>query len=264
MSPPVTGRAGRLIQLCRFAVQTAALTVTVAGSYAAIRGMGIPKWAFFAIVILTGLFFCGWMCPFGTVQEWLRHVGKGATGLGLAIPGRIGRYLQFSRYVLLLAMAALAVDFYDPRNAFSGYFSGGVGETAVYVAMGVFFLLSLFTDRPFCRYFCGFGAQYGLMSVLRVFAVKRDRNACVGCGKCDTTCIMGIRVSSANTVRHPHCINCFKCVSSCPITGALGTGFAFPRVSDARALTGSPARPGQGTNGSPPQDDNGQTSATGE
>lgn len=240
MTNSTRGRRGRTIQLCRFAAQTAALIITVAGSYADIRGMGIPRWAFFAVIISMGLFFCGWMCPFGTVQEWLRHVGKSATGLTLAIPGHVDRYLQLGRYVLLLVVVALAVDFYDPRNAFSGFFSGQIAETAVYVTMGVFFLVSLFVDRPFCRYFCGFGAKYGLMSVMRVFAVKRDGNACAGCGKCDKACIMGIPVSSANAVRHPHCINCFKCVSSCPVPEALTAGFAPPRLSDVQALARRP------------------------
>ncbi len=220
------------LQLGRFVVQATALVITVVGAYALIKGMGVPKWAFYTIVIMGGMFFCGWLCPFGTIQEWLYHVGQSTIGYSLKIPPRIDRLLSYSRYLVLIVLGVFAIEIYEPRLAFSGYFSGKSAEVGAYAMLGGFLLLALFMERPFCRYLCGFGAHYGLLSIIRLFSVKRDSAKCVKCKKCDARCLMGVRVSSTAVVRHPHCINCFKCISTCPVSGALAYGMAFPRLPD--------------------------------
>ena len=85
-----------------------------------------------------------------------------------------------------------------------------------FYAMIVFSILSLFINRPYCRWFCPQGAIYGVMSFLRIFTIKRDSNTCVQCKQCDRACPMGIQVSTSTDVLNPQCIDCFQCISSCP------------------------------------------------
>lgn len=124
----------------------------------------------------------------------------------------------------------------DSRRAFFFTLAGKSVEVAAYTVLGIILFLALFVDRPFCKYLCGFGALYGLSSVFRVFTLKRAATACVGCGKCDASCPMGVEVSSCHSVRDPHCINCFACVAACPVKGALKAGFSLPGRNDTAAL----------------------------
>lgn len=223
-------RYGRL--LC----QTIALALTVLGYFAFIRGFGMPKWMFAATVLLSGLFFCGWVCPFGTIQEWLRSFGKNVLGITWKIPTHINRYLLFSRYVFTALGLVAIVSSLDARKTLVMALSGRIAGAAAIAVLAGLLLLSLFVDRPYCKFLCGFGALFGLASMVRFFAVKRNAAACAGCGRCDASCMMGVEVSLANNVRDPNCINCGKCVAACPVPGALGIGFAPPCKADVAAL----------------------------
>lgn len=118
------------------------------------------------------------------------------------------------------------------RRAYFGLITGQVLEISLYVGLGLVLVLTLLMDRPFCRYVCGFGALFGLLSMARVFTVKRDAGKCANCSQCDDACAMGIKVSKQENVRSPHCINCLKCTSSCPVPEALTFGPALPRLKD--------------------------------
>lgn len=227
----------KAIGYCRFVVQMTALALTIAGMSALVRNMGLPKWAFISAVILTGMFFCGWMCPFGTIQEWLRRAGKRLTGRTLRVPERIDRYLRLSRYAILPLEAVVFFSAFDSRRAFAMAMAGHTVETAAYVILGVMLALSLFMDRPFCKYLCSFGAVYGLSSIFRLITIKRNGEKCINCGKCNRTCQMGVQVSKAHNVRDPHCIQCGKCLAACPVPGALQAGITLPCLDDARAAS---------------------------
>ncbi len=118
------------------------------------------------------------------------------------------------------------------RRAYFSLITGQVLEMSLYIGLGLVLVLSLLMDRPFCRYICGFGALYGLLSMARVLTVKRDTGKCANCQRCDAACAMGIKVSTKKNVRSPHCISCLKCTSSCPVPKALTFGPALPRLKD--------------------------------
>lgn len=220
----------------RLAVQAAALILTVLGYFLLVRNFGLPHWAFFLTVVAFGMFFCGWVCPFGTVQEWFRAVGRKLFGITYRLPVRAARYLAFSRYIVVVLGGAFAWSALEARRTFISATMGEVAETAAYAVLGVLLALSLFVDRPYCRFLCGFGAVAGLASMARLFGIKRDGGKCTGCGRCDTACMMGVEVSRAHNVRDPNCINCGKCLAACRVDGALRTGLTIPCKADAAAL----------------------------
>lgn len=235
----------RRLQYSRLAAQVLGLVLTVIGYYyVVVRGFGVPKWLFVGSVIVAGLFFCGWFCPFGTVQEWLRHLGK-KIGLNLAVPTRVNRYLSFSRYLLIPLSSIAFFSFLDSRRIFISAITGDIAAAGALAILAAILLLSLAVDRPFCRYLCGFGAIHGLFSMARVLGLRRDAVKCVGCRKCDKACMMGVEVSLAHAVRDPHCINCGKCMGVCPVPGALTAGVTIPSRVDVTALHKKYVRPGK-------------------
>ena len=210
-----------------------------------IAGFGEIWSGLLAVTLLASLFFgnffCGWLCPFGTLQEWLGRAGAKLFGKRYRIPRKAERYLRFSRYFIYAVIIAneslkFAVGFglassFNSNSHFlclidtlaseglSGISSAVNTLTLVY--LGSYILASLFVDRPFCRYFCPDGVPYGLASLARICSIKRDESTCIGCNRCSIVCPMNIDVAAAHKIRDAGCINCMMCISECPVDGAL-------------------------------------------
>jgi ferredoxin-type protein NapH len=185
---------------------------------------------FLGAALLTGAWFCGWLCPLGTAQEWLGKIGKRIIGRRLRVPPAVERFARPLRYALLgLSLAGIGWLAFasEPYQTFTGLLAGHTAYVAVFswVALGLFLALSLLVDRPFCRYFCVDGAQHGAVSLIRLFTIRRDPAACTGCRACDRACPTQVRISSSAHVRNPQCVNCMECLSACPEEGALRYGF---------------------------------------
>lgn len=168
--------------------------------------------------ILLGPFFCGWMCFVGFYQDCLRYIGKFIKKDPLEIDEKFHKYLKYSRYFLLIGSLTIGGLFLFPGKAwysFSQLIKGHVIiDITLYflLALGI---LSLFTRRFFCRYFCTFGAKLGLYSLLRPITINRN-SSCIACKRCSHACPMHIQVDKINSLANPNCINCLKCLETCP------------------------------------------------
>jgi len=220
------------IQLARFFTQILFVALTVA---AILNELPIFKIAIIGSAVLGGVYYCGWACSFGFLQDIGSKLGKMLGIKKRQIPKGIHQVAVYLRYVLAVATAAIASDLiftlmqFEARGALLGFLGGRVPTTAALVSIGVFFLLSVKYDRVYCKYVCPEGGRYGLMSLLRPFSIKRNAETCVNCGKCDTACPMQINVSKADKLRSPQCVNCFECLSACPVEGAMEYGYVFAK-----------------------------------
>ena len=80
-------------------------------------------------------------------------------------------------------------------------------------------LLSLFVERPWCKYACPYGAVLGITNLFRVFQIRRVEATCKADGACSILCPMNIPVDAVKTVRDHQCISCLECTSEaiCPV-----------------------------------------------
>jgi len=186
----------------------------------------------FAGAVLLGPLFCGWICPFGTFQEWIGKLGKKIFGkkYNRFIPYKFDKYLRYLRYgvlAMVLVMTArsgqLVFEGIDPYYALFQFWTGEVAVTGL-ILLAVSAVLSLFVERPFCKYACPYGAVLGLFNLFRIVPLKRNSATCISCSKCDKACPMNIPVSSVETVRNHQCISCYQCTSDdgvCPVDSTV-------------------------------------------
>ena len=185
----------------------------------------------FLVAILFGPVFCGWVCPLGSIQEWFGKWGRKLfkRRYNHFIPIKLDKALRFLRYLVLtwvLYMTAysgkLIFSDFDPYYALFNFWTSEVAISGILILV-VTLGLSLFVERPWCKYACPYGAVLGLTNLFRIFKIRRKESTCKADGACDIICPMNIPVSQQTIVRDHQCISCLECTSEamCPVSNTV-------------------------------------------
>ncbi|MGB9678874.1 MAG: 4Fe-4S binding protein [Thermoanaerobacteraceae bacterium] len=185
----------------------------------------------FIIAILFGPLFCGWICPFGTFQEFIGKLGKKIfkKRFNNFIPYKYDKYLRYLRYFVLtwvlyatILTGKLIFQDVDPYYTLFNFWTSEIAVGGI-IILFITFILSVFIERPWCKYLCPYGAVLGIFNLVRLFPIKRNNKTCINCKICDRNCPMNIKVSEKTIIRDHQCISCLKCTSeySCPINNTV-------------------------------------------
>ena len=196
------------------------------------------------IGVLLGRFVCGFLCPFGWLQDLLHKIpGKKLSTKKL----KPLRYLKYAvllfAVVLLPALVVNDVGMGDPffckyicpQGVLEGAIPLSAVNEGIRAALGSLFtqkliiliavvVLSILFYRPFCKWICPLGAFYALMNKVSLLGIKVDEHKCVSCGKCAKACKMDVDITKSPN--HTECIRCGKCITACP-TDALSFHYGF-------------------------------------
>lgn len=214
------------IQVIRKTIQFVFMGMVVLGIYFGFRRNF--RYIMF-LSLIAGNYFCGWVCPYGTMQEIFGDIGDKIFKKKYKMPYGIQKYLQFSRYIIyfILTIETLKVILspYDSYKVFMQSF-GSLPSLPIIavILMFSFLIISLVFERPFCNYLCPESFKYAARSITRIFTIKRDEGKCINCKKCNKVCSMNIEVSEIKNMRSLQCINCFKCIGACPVERTLAYG----------------------------------------
>ena len=189
--------------------------------------------AFLTMSLLLRKGFCSWLCPVGTISEWLWKLGRSTFGRNFRLPRWADIPLRGLKYILLglflwavgsMSAAAIRAFLDGPYGIIADVkmlnFFRYLSVTAA-VTLGVLALLSIFIQNFWCRYLCPYGALLGLLARLSPVKIRRRADACIDCGKCAAACPSWIPVDRLASVRTPECTGCYECIAVCPVESAL-------------------------------------------
>ena len=187
--------------------------------------------------ILMGRWICGFLCPFGLIQDLLYKIKTPKVR-----KSPVTRILSYLKYVILVVFVIIMPVLYAsqsfPLPGFckyicpSGTLLGAGGLLSNEANHNMFSMLgplftwkfcllvgiivgAVFIYRLFCRFLCPLGAIYGLFNRISILGIRLEKPKCTNCGICTGACDMDIR-----HVGDHECISCGNCITACP-TGAI-------------------------------------------
>jgi polyferredoxin len=252
------------------------------GAVQAVIGSARYAFSFYAVGLMIGFglifgrLICGFLCPFGLLQELLhkiRFLGaeqreriSAAKYVPPAKSGKIAKQARLVKYAILavfvFALPLLTkgeMEVGDP--AFCKYIcpagtitAGGpllAANPPMRENLGWLFALKtsialitvigcLASYRFFCKFLCPLGTFYGLFNSFALYRLRLEKDVCVNCGACASACGMG--VDPARAPDSPECIRCGDCVKTCPVS-ALSAGFRSARHQSQGVNDVTPASP---------------------
>ena len=194
--------------------------------------------------VLLGRFICGFLCPFGWLQELLHKIPTKKLSTKKLKPLTYVKYAVLVVMVFLLPMLMKGdigigdpyfCKYLCPQGVLEGAIPLSIANSGIRAALGSLFnwklgvlitvvVLSVLFYRPFCKWICPLGAFYALLNRVSLFQMKVDKDKCVSCGKCARACKMDVDVTKSPN--HTECIRCGMCVKACP-TGAVRFRYGF-------------------------------------
>jgi len=199
-----------------------------------------------AVGALFGALICGWVCPFGLLQD-----------LGAKVPIRkfqLPLWVGWFRYVVLAgAVFAIPWLFGEGHPLFicricpAGALEKAVPDVitqavtgreivwpnAVKITIVVTMIVAMFiTIRPWCRVLCPLGAIFGFLNRFSVVSMRLEEHKCSACKRCRTLCVYG--GAPDKDPNHHGCLRCLECTRCGPGALTVGTVFGPEGAGDNR------------------------------
>jgi len=201
-------------------------------------------WAMATVVltIVFGRFFCGWVCPFGSIHHIFSYWALRSKSASQKIKLNKYRKAQGIKYLILLfllggllfpsAAVSLQTGLLDPiplvtrsfnlvllpvvDGAFNAIWSDGRFHQLGWLIFLIFLsavLLNFFIPRFYCRFICPLGALFALLGRFAIWRIGKRRSECANCMLCQSGCQVGCE--PAGSFRASECILCFNCLDGC-------------------------------------------------
>ncbi|MCK5346272.1 MAG: 4Fe-4S binding protein [Candidatus Heimdallarchaeota archaeon] len=190
---------------------------------------------FVVVGVLVGKMFCGWICPFGLIQELFHKI----PGKKIKLP----KFTGYFKYGFLIITVVLIPIFWGtsagtgtPSEAFfcnicptaaleatipvqiqlvaegqlslHVFFINLLTGVKFWILIGFIFLF-IISKRPFCKVMCPIGAIFGLFNFISFFKMKVDPAKCTSCNKCEKECPVDHAIN--DSCSSPECIRCLEC-----------------------------------------------------
>jgi len=176
-------------------------------------------WGAVAIVIMLwgrGV-FCGWLCPFGALQELINETARRLKIRQFELPFAVHERLWAIKYIILLALFGLSLDsmalaeqFAEVEPFKTTFLLKFDRQWPFVLYASALLIINIFTRKVYCRYICPLGAALAIPSSVRLFDWLKRRHECGPCTTCAVECeIQAIHPDGTINLREcHHCLDC--------------------------------------------------------
>ena len=166
--------------------------------------------------------FCGWVCPFGIIQEYIYKIKN------LILPEKIAKkislefsnkfhfklvYLKYAIFIILMTTAIISIAWGERLaevEPFKTVFYLHFERQWYFVSYAAILIgISALSYRFFCKYMCPVGASFGLLSKLKIFSIKRYEE-CKSCKICARSCTIRA-IDDKGKINRSECFYCLEC-----------------------------------------------------
>lgn len=188
--------------------------------------------ALLLLTLIIGRLFCGFICPFGTVSEYINYLNPFRKKTN-KLPQQIDRKLKLLKYVLLIFNVIAVGIFFNliyesacpimtvtmlsrPRILIPGIF-----------LLSLVMLLNILVIRFWCRYLCPYAALMncihfiGRKLKIKRLMIRRNLETCIDCFQCQNNCQMNIDILDKEDIEDSNCVHCLNCMRVCRVDKAL-------------------------------------------
>ncbi|MFC4259199.1 transcriptional regulator NosR [Marinobacter lacisalsi] len=177
-------------------------------------------WAVVAgIILLWGrAVYCGWLCPFGALQELVNEIARKLKVPQYTVPFPIHERLWAIKYIILLVLFGVSLDSMATAEQlaevepFKTAITLRFDRSWPFVTYAVLLVVvNIFTRKVFCRYMCPLGAALALPTKVRVFDWLKRRKECGNpCRLCEKECEVQA-IHPDGTINYQECHYCLDC-----------------------------------------------------
>jgi polyferredoxin/ferredoxin len=201
-------------------------------------------WSLITVIltIILGRFFCGWVCPFGSLHHFIGFIANRKKSAAQKISLNQYRKAQGIKYLVLIFILATAVlrpvgvtlqtGLLDPiplvTRSFNLVLLPIADSTAHFVSANPRFyetgwlifaifaaavLLNLVIPRFYCRFICPLGALFGVLDRFAIWRIGKNQSQCINCKLCEQSCEGGCE--PGGSIKISECVLCFNCLHIC-------------------------------------------------
>jgi polyferredoxin len=164
-----------------------------------------------SLTVVSGRGFCGWVCPYGSLQDLFNKVSRRLSGSGdFPLKNKLNlKYASLAATLLVIAhlkgwIHLPLVDYFLPTT-----------PAWVPLTLAIFLLAASFTSRLWCRILCSLGAAMSPFNRASLLSLKLNDSKCVDCSRCRENCVAASDGKHVDT-SSADCIVCGECVVDCP------------------------------------------------
>ena len=164
--------------------------------------------------------FCGWLCPYGVLQEFSHYLGRILKLPRIRFSEKLNSKLIYMKYVVLASLILSAIfapnitEYLIEIEPFKTSITLIFDRQWPYVVYALFWLiLGMFLFKGFCRYFCPLGAFLSLMGRLQILDWLPRRAECGNpCNNCHKSCNYQAIDKTDGHIKYADCFQCLDCV----------------------------------------------------
>ena len=164
--------------------------------------------------------FCGWLCPYGVLQEFSHYLGRALRLPRIKFSEKLNSRLVYIKYIVLFSLILTAIFAPDITKYLIEIEPFKTSITLIfdrqwpYVVYALFWLvLGMFLFKGFCRYFCPLGAFLSLMGRLQILDWLPRRKECGNpCNNCHKSCNYQAIDKNDGHIKYTECFQCLDCV----------------------------------------------------